>query len=208
MRSRRRSWLSGIGAGVLIWGLLLAGSGPEVASAASPTTEEIIAKADQILTALGGIKDGNHTLRWDQNLPAAQRFVILPAFNEAVLDKNTGLVWEQAPDATERVWQHTSPPLGALEHRLNRRVGGTVGWRLPSVVELKGVQDDSAVAPFVPIVVFPTVQSARYWSATTVQTASDFAWHVHFSYGSVNSSNKAAGIRAWCVRCGMNADQY
>jgi len=209
MQSRRASWLSVVGAAVLIGGVLLAGSGQGVAFAASPTTEEILAKVNEVLAVLGNIKEGNHTLRWDQNLPTAQRFVILPAFNnEAVLDKNTGLVWEKAPDATERVWQHTSPPLGALEHCLNRRVGSTVGWRLPSVVELKSMQDDSAVAPFVPIIVFPTVQSARYWSATTIQTASDFAWYVHFSDGSVNGSTKAAGIRTWCVRGPMQESVY
>lgn len=35
---------------------------------------------------------------WDQKLPAATRFVVLMDWNnEAVLDRETGLVWEQAP---------------------------------------------------------------------------------------------------------------
>ena len=36
---------------------------------------------------------------WSQKLPAAQRFTIV-LDGEAVLDKETGLVWEKSPDAT------------------------------------------------------------------------------------------------------------
>jgi hypothetical protein len=89
----------------------------------------IIEKLDQILTALGGIKEGNHTLRWDQGLPAAQRFVILAAFNnDAVLDKNTGLVWEKAPSLTS-----TESWFDARLTCANKNVGNQKGWRLPSM---------------------------------------------------------------------------
>jgi hypothetical protein len=73
----------------------------------------------------------NYTLRWDQALPAAQRFVVLAAFNnEAVLDKNTGLVWEKSPQTTTNTW------LGACHDCLNKTIGGQKGWRLPSIPEL------------------------------------------------------------------------
>lgn len=203
MRSRRTRWLTRILARLLIWGLLLAGSGPGVASAASPTTEEILAKVDQVLTTIGGIQDGNHTLRWDQNLLAAQRFVILPAFNnEAVLGKNTGLVWEQAPDATARPWA------AAISYCVNKNVGGTRGWRVPSVAELTSLIDPSLPAPFVPATAFTGLQSSLYWSATSSADIPNRAWPVFFSVGDVNPSLKASSHYVWCVRGGMNADQY
>lgn len=86
--------------------------------------KQILHKLDRILNAVkdGGSQDGNHTLRWDQNLKGAQRFVILPAFNnEAVLDKNTGLVWERVPDTSDIVWTI------ATYTCFNKNVGGTRG---------------------------------------------------------------------------------
>ena len=38
---------------------------------------------------------------WSQKLPAAQRFVIV-LDGAAVLDKETGLVWEKSPDTMKR----------------------------------------------------------------------------------------------------------
>src|SRR5689334_6098081 len=38
------------------------------------------------------------TPSWDQTLPASTRFIILSNFtSEAVLDRDTGLVWERSP---------------------------------------------------------------------------------------------------------------
>ena len=203
MRSRRTRWLTRILARLLIWGLLLAGGGPGVASAASPTTEEILAKVDQVLTTIGGIQDGNHTLRWDQNLLAAQRFVILPAFNnEAVLGKNTGLVWEQAPDATARPWA------AATSYCVNKNVGGTIGWRLPSMAELKSVEDPSMAPPFVPASVFTEVQSTTYWSVSTLAKTPIGVSFVHLVDDRMNGGNMSNIFPAWCVRGGVNTEQY
>ena len=48
---------------------------------------------------------GSGTKNWDGNLAGTLRFTVLPSFgNHAVRDNNTGLVWEQAPDATRTTW--------------------------------------------------------------------------------------------------------
>jgi hypothetical protein len=144
---------------------------------------------------------------WDNNLHGAARFTVLAAFgNAAVRDNNTGLVWERAPDASSQIWSQARYFCG------NRNVGGTVGWRLPSVVELRSVQDPSLPAPFVPGTVFIGVQSLNYWTATTTAASESitYAWVVDFGAagGSVNTFDKANALQVWCVRGGMNADLY
>ena len=92
---------------LIFGGLFLVSGSPGVAPAMAqnPTPQQqlrqILDKLDQILAAAkaasvtnettkssGEGQEDNYTLRWDQTLPAAQRFIILPAFNsDAVLDK-------------------------------------------------------------------------------------------------------------------------
>lgn len=205
----RSRWLSGVGVVVLIGGLILANydGGVTPASATgnykpppNPFTE-ILKKLDEILDKLmNGSGAGNHTLRWDTNNPSASRFVT--AFIGAVLDKNTGLVWEQAPDATTRTWP------AATSYCANKPVGGTVGWRAPSVIELKSVQDPSLAAPFVPASVFTGVQSSGYWSASSIAGEPTSAWAVSFGDGVVGNGVKAAAGPVWCVRGPMQESVY
>ena len=205
-----------VGVMVLSAGLMLM-SVNRGAQAAPPASnpgnlfQAILDKLDQVLAAItGAAGQNNHTLRWDtNNNVSATRFTT--AFNGAVLDNNTGLVWEQAPDITggpnldgRRSWAQ------ATHHCVNRTVGGTVGWRLPSVVELKSVQDPTLGAPFVPVSVFTGLQSSNYWSATLVAEDPTFVWSVGFLIGSVFShdSRTNGSLPTWCVRGGMNADTY
>ena len=97
---------------------------------------------------------------------------------------------------------------GARNSCLTKNVGGTVGWRLPSVVELKSVQDPSLLAPFVPASVFTGVLSNSYWSATPDAEVPALAWSVSFFSGGVGPIGKAINLHVWCVRGGMNADQF
>ena len=217
MRSRRNRWLSGIGAAVLIGGLVLASGGSWVTPASAHNSPpppnpfaQILTKLDEILAAIASIGssggDGNHTLRWDQALPAAQRFVVLAAFaNAAVLDKNTGLVWEQAPAATAPTW------FLATNVCINKNVGGQRGWRLPSIPELASLIDPTVTTPGPTLPAghpFTNVQSALYWSATSNAVNPTNAWVVHFGFGDVRLVIKSDSNYAWCVRGGMNADAY
>ena len=207
-------WGWRVSAVVLVGGVLVLGSGTVVAQASDfegannqqNPFQRILDKLDKILHALksNGGQGGNHTLRWDQNLPAAQRFVVLATFNnEAVLDKNTGLVWEQAPDVTPTNW------FGAALICVNKTVGGTVGWRLPSVAELRSVQDPTLPPPFVPTSIFTGVQlNNSYWSSST--DSSDGAWTVAFNFNKFIVVRVVVNgfLQVWCVRGGMNADRY
>ncbi len=215
LRSSRSKWVSGIGAVVLSGGLLVAGYGTGILPAEATITfvnpfPIIIDKLNQILAKLStsGGGGGNHTLRWNSNLTGTTRFTT--AFPGAVLDNNTGLVWEQAPDATPRIWQSIADSPGATNYCVNKNVGGTRGWRLPSVAELASLVDPTLSAPFVPGTVFTGVQSASYWSATTNERLPDTAWLVEFFNGNVFFNGKGGAIpRAWCVRGGNSgADAY
>jgi len=101
---------------------------------------------------------------WDKKFTSG-RFVVLTQFGgAAVLDKETGLVWEQSPDPNERTW------FESLTHCYQRTEGNRRGWRLPTIEELASLVDlnntagDPDLPPGHP---FTNVQSAEYCSATT-----------------------------------------
>jgi hypothetical protein len=185
----RTSWKRKIG-GLALIGLWFAGGTIEVTVAAPPVKETLAS--------------GN----WDRNLPSSSRFTILAEFgNAAARDNNTGLVWEREPDNNNRPWTG-SVTTSASSYCASKIVGGTAGWRLPSVIELKSVQDPSLPTPFVPPSVFTGVQSAPYWSSTSVVWTTGLAWHVYFHSGLVDEEPITSTNLAWCVRGPMNADAY
>lgn len=210
MRGWNRSrWMWSVSVGVL-GGALLATSvvGADDDKKGKNPFTQILEKLDQILSKLDSSgQESNHTLRWDQNLHAAQRFVVLAAFNnEAVLDKNTGLVWERSPNTTVRTsWT------GAIHACVNREVGRTLGWRLPSVAELASLLDLSLGIPWVPVPasVFIGIQPAVFWSSTEVAGTPSAAWAVVFADGPfVDRFNKGGDFGIWCVRGPMQESVY
>ena len=177
---------------VLVW-LLTAGCGSWGGPAGLAQSAGVI--------DLGGVPPN-----WDKVLPAAQRFVVLAAFNnDAVRDNNTGLVWEKSPQTATATWN------GARFTCINKNVGGQKGWRLPSIPDLASLIDPSVAAPGPTLPSghpFHNVQSAGYWSATTSAEDPSNAWFVYFGIGFVESDSKTFSGHVWCVRGGMHADAY
>jgi len=153
---------------------------------------------------------------WDQTLACTTtatcpRFIVLSNMNsEAVLDRETGLVWERSPLTTTYSWT------GARFQCTSRTIGSTTGerrkgWRLPSVHELASLVDPNNTGgnpDLPPGNPFTNVQSNNYWSATTQPAFANAAWHVGFDDGVVTADDKSVFKFVWCVRGGMNADQY
>jgi len=145
------------------------------------------------------------TQNWDKKLPAASRFTILSAFGDAaVRDDETGLVWEKTLETNEVSWNDARAACA------DKDVGGRKGWRLPSIFELASLMDLSmTTGPTLPLGhPFTNVQLDVYWSATTVAGTPNSAWLVFFDTGKVIHGFKTITFHVWCVRGGMNVDQY
>ena len=148
------------------------------------------------------------TPSWDQTLPAATRFIVLSNFaGAAVLDRNTGLVWEKSPNPTGQSWTD------ARSNCITKTVGGQKGFRLPSIVELSSLVDVSVTSPptLPPGHPFLNVQLAAYWTASLDAGAPESdkrAWWVFFEDGDMQAYPGSNLFLAWCVRGGMNADRY
>ena len=144
---------------------------------------------------------------WDRQLGAG-RFLVLTNWNqEAVLDKETGLVWERSPTSTVHTW------VDARFQCTSRTTGGRKGWRLPSVHELASLMDPNNQGGNPPHLPpghpFNNVQSDFYWSATTVVGDPSRAWGVFFFLDGGEAINaRPDSFPVWCVRGGMNAEVY
>ncbi len=146
---------------------------------------------------------------WSQRLPASERFefvlktgILIPQF-PAVLDKETGLVWERDTDNTMRDWYE------ACAYCYNLALGGRKGWRLPTAEELSSLVDPSESTPSLPAGhPFTNVKVNTYWSSSTVADDPDSAWRVHFYLGLVNDRYKADGGYVRCVRGGHGHDGW
>ena len=118
-----------------------------------------------------------------------------------VLDKETGLVWEQSPDTTLRTW------FNASFDAYNKAVSGRRGWRLPTVEELKSLVDPTQTNLALPKGhPFKNVQPGLYWTATTNSSLTSSAWFVLFSSGDAGYGSKTNGYYVWCVRGGQGYD--
>jgi Protein of unknown function (DUF1566) len=149
---------------------------------------------------------------WDDKIPnGSLRFKVLTEFNsQAVLDKETGLVWEQHPASTTTSWENARSQCTALT------TGGRKGWRLPSVHELQTLIDPTVVpalfAPMLPVNhPFTNVTAlSGYWTATSDAAHPGWVWGVSFFDGSATGFilPTVNAFPSWCVRGGNSAPQY
>lgn len=139
---------------------------------------------------------------WSQKLPAEERFVLV-LDGEAVLDKETGLVWEKSPSTTTYDWIH------AHFHCSQLKIGNREGWHLPTIEQLASLVDQTNRNPALPTGhPFTNVQSNLYWSATTIPNSATVAWDVNFSDGAVDDDGKFLTVYVWCVRGGQSHDGW
>jgi hypothetical protein len=135
------------------------------------------------------------------NTPGA-RFVVLTSYNnQAVLDHETGLVWEQSPSTTLRIWSAAQSDCNV------KTVGNRKGWRLPTIQELASLVDPTVPSPGPTLPAghpFSNVQSTGYWSATA--TGATSAWVVDFFNGLVVFTDKSGSLFVWCVRGGQGVN--
>ena len=118
---------------------------------------------------------------------------------EAVLDKETGLVWAKNANAGGiKTW------FPAMEYCLNLSIANRKGWRLPTVEELASLIDTTQTSPALPSGhPFDNVRSYLYWSSTTVVGDSYCAWSVHMLDGHASLNIKNSDINyMWPVRGG------
>jgi len=141
----------------------------------------------------------SHKLQCDGT--ACPRFELVLDGN-AVLDKETGLVWEKSPDTTIRDWST------ACDHCYNLVVDNRKGWRLPTIEETTSLIDASQSNPALPIGhPFSPSYWFYFWSSTTHSDTYN-AWVINFNTGSAAGSDKTSSNYAWCVRGGHGHDMY
>jgi hypothetical protein len=121
--------------------------------------------------------------------------------NEAVLDRETGLVWERSPGTSIVGWADAS------FYCYGRSTGGRKGWRLPAVEELSSLVAPGATGPALPAGhPFAGVQSDVYWSSTTIAGIAGSAYGVFLNDGTLFDQTKGTLSLAWCVRGGRGHD--
>jgi hypothetical protein len=146
------------------------------------------------------------TPSWNQTLPANTRFVVLTNMkSEAVLDRETGLVWQRTPSGAGNLND-------AVMHCRLAVTGGRQGWRLPTFYEMVSLVDPSIPDPGypqAPVSKLPVGHpftgyglSDWYWT-TTRHVYDDTSTHVvdltNTFHGFISSPDGAQNL-IWCVR--------
>ena len=161
------------------------------------------------------------TPSWDQTLPSSTRFIVLSNMrSEAVLDRETGLVWERTPTLPA-----TSPGgvefRGAIPRCWDVETGGRKGWHLPRTDELLSLGQRSTVFGGSPLPEghpFIGVIGGFFWTVDYFPTSGTtvvYGAYVYFDPGNanpdigfpanafVNIADPASHLNVWCVRGGQ-----
>jgi len=127
-----------------------------------------------------------------------------------VLDKETGIVWEQAPAVGV---DDSASWLSSQVRCNNKTVGGRKGWRLPLIQELASLIDPASGRstklpsghPFLGSL--DSLFGGKFWAAnTSVSGTGASAWLLHLGTGEVSTEPKDRERFYWCVRGDYGTD--
>jgi Protein of unknown function (DUF1566) len=157
------------------------------------------------VTAVASAAEAGPFPTWDKRVDGPGRFKVLRPFDDqAVFDKETGVVWQRTPSNVVFDWG------AAVQVCYGVEVGGRKGWRLPTIEELMSLVDTSqspalpAGHPFQGVL---TGDDDVYWSSTTAGSNPALALAVQFAGGALVIAAKASlEPRLWCVRGGHGVD--
>jgi hypothetical protein len=130
---------------------------------------------------------------WSQVLPDDERFELVMD-GAAVLDNETGLVWEQSPDTIAANWSD------ANRYCRTRLLSRRSGWRLPSIEELASLVEVGKLGGLPNGHPFNNVLESNYWSSSTVESNSALAYAIYMRYGNNTTYDKSLALYWWCVR--------
>jgi len=113
---------------------------------------------------------------------------------EIVTDTSTHLQWQDDKNATNGyIWED------AVKYCENLTLGGYDDWRLPNIIELLSIVDDSRINPTINTT-FKNTANKNYWTSTTRDSDTKVAWCVEFSDGQSYYSFKTDKTIVRCVR--------
>ena len=112
---------------------------------------------------------------------------------ETVFDKDTGLTWQRAVDASSYTQNQ------AMEYCDGLALAGG-GWRLPSIKELQTIVDESKYKPAIDPIAFPNTPSTSFWSSSLYAGVWSNAWYVGFDDGHVYNGSVESPLHVRCVR--------
>jgi len=110
---------------------------------------------------------------------------------DTVLDTKTRLTWQRALPA-----QAYSQAAGISYCSSLALSGG--GWRLPTVMELQSLVDDTRASPAIDPDAFPGTPSERFWTSSI--PGSGNGWYVSFGKGDSGGQPGTQLFRVRCVR--------
>ncbi len=137
---------------------------------------------------------------WDKKIDGTNRFKVLSAFaGEAVLDKETGLVWEKTASLPGN-WR-TSLRFCALQN-----TGGRMGWRLPALEELLTLVDPTQSTPALPAgAPFQSVLGNAFWTANLEESDPTTVVTVSLDSFGLFTASKTSSHKVLCVRAGRGS---
>ena len=152
-----------------------------------------------IAGSVGKIIIGNQVSpTWNQTINNPSRFQLVLG-GQGVLDKETGIVWEQSPSTSLLVLYD------AQFYCNNLTKGSRMGWRLPTIQELASLMDPTASSgPMLPSGhPFLNVKTDNvYWSATVYADVPGVQWIADFNSNGVTHLANSNSYYSWCVRSG------
>lgn len=172
---------------------------PGPAGSTMRTIDELLPSWGKTLSSTGGC--------------TSQRFAcVLPTgtnpTGEAVLDHETGLVWQRVPAAGSIDF------LTADQTCREAKIGGRYGWRLPTINELLSLDDDTTADSLPAGHPFTNTPDTYLWSQTADATDAQRVQTMTFLNGGAGFSviararfgfNAADNARPWCVRGASDA---
>jgi hypothetical protein len=149
----------------------------------------------------------------DANGAGGNRFVDLG--DGTVRDTSTGLIWlKDANCLSTKNWDDAMDKAAALHTgECGLTDGSSKGdWRLPTKEEWEAFVDTNYSNPALSNAAgtgkwsegdaFNNLQSLYYWSSTTHEAYSFYAWYVYMYNGSVGHTNKTFSYYVWPVGAG------